>query len=272
MYFNPGSLWNKFSAFLVIMASGQEVFRQLLLQGESSGGLGGGAGGDKLTKKERDLKYRKEKPKKDGEAAAPRAAPAPSDVLTSKEKREEFIKRRIAHKESLRQRQQEDHEDLGKEGEQYVDRAAERRKQAALFESEWETFQNRGVDESLVLGGSENSTHLVKGLDRGLLEQIKAKLDAAPVDQQQGTLPSAPAIAPVSAEALAFEKVMFHELHPDQVGFAERVEKMTSELCRVPLGAVVKGSSRQFLPGKESLVYLLDMNSRTSGLSTVLTR
>lgn len=70
----------------------------------------------------------------------------------------------------------EEFEDVEEEAHKFAsftDRAAERRRNELLLKSEFADNLNRGIEESRYMGGSFETTHMVRGLDYSLLQFLK---------------------------------------------------------------------------------------------------
>lgn len=94
--------------------------------------------------------------------------------------RPKFNKTERQHRESD---QDQDEQQIAED--QYIDRAALRRAEEKRGETALDIAVDLSAGDTQLLGGSETTTHLVKGLDSALLARVRKEIQQANLEQQK---------------------------------------------------------------------------------------
>lgn len=119
----------------------------------------------------------------------------------------------------------------------YRDRVKDKDEDAEQAALDWERFQGMSVGESRAMGGSESTTHLVKGLDVELLRKHQHHVPLQPTASVQSVIDSSPTplqtvppgqLEPHTEMGRAVWEVLFSESnpHPHNLGFSELIDSM----------------------------------------------
>lgn len=156
----------------------------------------------------------------------------------------------MAPKPKQKPRQESDDEDLLRAVmSKYKDRAKEKDEDAVKAAEDWDKFQNISALESQRLGGSESTTHLVKGLDVELLRHQREQLMAQQVpDHLPAHHPETVGDQRESALGRAIEAILFNpdKPHPHNVHFKEQLLAMERGISKLLPNEEMPGSTSFF--------------------------
>ncbi|XP_055388545.1 protein Red-like [Condylostylus longicornis] len=160
-------------------------------------------------------------------------------------------------------------------GTQWRDRATERRNAAGDYSKiaqEYQLLKGRTEEESKFLGGDEEHTHLVKGLDYRLLEKVRAEIEkkeetrkklmeeraaqhgiAIPLQQAERPTTTSPLVKRICNE-------LIEQVHPHHSSFQKKLQRIESVVLR---GAQFRGNTKNFKPGK--MIYQFDVRWERNG-------
>ena len=141
----------------------------------------------------------------------------------------------------------------------YKDRVHDEKDETMLqAEQDWDRFQNMSVEESAALGGSQSTTHLVKGLDVELLRRQREQLQAnegviIDVQEQAPVMES----GPTTALGKSIVNVLFNPMvpHPHDVHFRDKLDRHVAAISKLPLDGRMEGASTFFEYGRSKFIF-----------------
>eukprot|EP01068_Selenidium_serpulae_P011643 Selendium_serpulae@DN5699_c0_g1_i1.p1 len=151
--------------------------------------------------------------------------------------------------------------------ETFVDRAADRRGAAEDYEKiakEYEDFQGQSIEHSQYMGGDRKTTHLVKGLDRVLLNEERELTARNAQKHAQKPKPNLETVSkrPVMIRnpmAQRLNNRMFEELCPQNLRFHQNLQSLQTHILN---GKTLETNSK-FVSGQ--LRYAFDIQMRMVG-------
>lgn len=179
----------------------------------------------------------------------------------------------ILKSQKQREKALEQREENSQNGGQWRDRAAERRNAAGDYSriaEEYQLLKDRSEEESKFLGGDEEHTHLVKGLDFRLLEKVRTEIQKKETEKKQtveeeraaqhavAQLRQSIATASITTSFVGRKicSELFEQIHPHHTSFQKRLQRIDSVVLR---GAHFRGNTKNYYPGR--MIYQFDIRS-----------
>ncbi|UKJ89258.2 hypothetical protein MACJ_002506 [Theileria orientalis] len=117
----------------------------------------------------------------------------------------------------------------------YRNRALERsqlKEEYRRVQEEYELFRKQTEEESRYMGGDEEHTHLVKGLDYKLLEKVKRQLEATASDSKDVGQSNDHGDFCFTEFGFAFYKRFFYHTNPNSVNFNRKLDQTIDLLSK----------------------------------------
>lgn len=147
----------------------------------------------------------------------------------------------------------------------YKDRARDPESEEIIrAQRDWDTFQSLSAEESKALGGTQGTTHLVKGLDTELLRRQREQLKEP--DQTRVSNPVEKLTEPKLAKTemgQAVMEVLFNpeRPHPHNVHHREWLDKLLTRIPQIPLEEDMPGASEYFRFGRTKYIMRTDSDN-----------
>ena len=129
----------------------------------------------------------------------------------------------------------------------YKDRAKDKDEDSIKAAEDWSRFQGMSEAETKHFGGSESTTHLVKGLDTALLQRQREQLAAQSSSLEVHEQPQVPVddSGPKTELGRAIQRVLFNpnKPHPHNVHFKEQLAALERMMSRLPPDQDMPGST-----------------------------
>lgn len=144
----------------------------------------------------------------------------------------------------------------------YKDRAHDPESEEIIrAQRDWETFQSLSAEGSKALGGTQETTHLVKGLDTELLRRQREQLkepNHAPVSNPVEQL-TEPKLAKTEMGQAVMEVLFNPERpHPHNVHYREWLDNLLTRIPQIPLEEDMPGASEYFRFGRTKYIMRTD--------------
>lgn len=164
--------------------------------------------------------------------------------------------KKLKHPEKLKPKEQK---------EEYRDRAQERREEKDPQELP-QAIAELDIEKSKYLGGSEETTHMVKGLDYALLARFRQKEEKNLEEEMEAIAEAKAPVASTAASAFASSSSALAAL-PSSVSSASSSASLSTVPTNTAFGRALRDSFRSYLAASPALLPLSTSFSSSSSLS-----